>query len=72
MQKKKSTKGERAKGGKSRRIPASGESVEISFLVEPEVEARLRAMCRVFRLPYPEGIGIILDKACDVVGKRRT
>lgn len=72
QQKKKSAKGVRAKvGGKSCRTPASGDTVKISFLVEPEVEARLRALCSVFRLPYPDGIGVILDKTCDIVGKRK-
>lgn len=68
---KKSTKGERPKGGKSCRTPASGDTIEIRFLVEPMVEARLRALCRAFGLPYPDGIGVILDKTCDIVGKRK-
>lgn len=72
QQQKKSAKGGRAKvGGKSCRTPASGDTIEIRFLVEPMVEARLRALCSMFGLPYPDGIGVILDKTCDIVGMRK-
>ena len=51
--------------------PAPDESVEITLEVEPAVATRLRILCRFYNLPFPEGIGIVLDRACDLVGKKR-
>lgn len=44
-------------------------TVRIEFEVEPIVEMKLRALCRMFDLPYPEGIAVVLEKTCALVDK---
>ena len=46
-------------------------TVLITFEVDPIVELKLRVLCRQFSLPYPEGIAVVLEKTCEVVGKSR-
>ena len=60
-------KGKPAKKSASRR----GETVRITFEVDPIVELKLRVLCRAFDLPYPEGIAVVLEKTCALVDRKR-
>lgn len=61
-----------AKGKPAKKAASkSGETVRITFEVDPIVELKLRVLCRTFDLPYPEGIAVVLEKTCALVDKKR-
>ena len=59
-----------SKKSKAAKRPSSP-FVTITFEVDPIVEVKLRALCRQYVLPYPEGIGIVLENACNLVDRKR-